>query len=548
MNSQKQYTLSGQIIDVVRQRVFSGYIEVDNGRIRKVKEKAVAESRYILPGFVDAHVHIESSMLPPSEFGRVATVHGTVACVSDPHEIANVLGLEGIQYMIDDGKKIPFKYYFGAPSCVPATPFETSGAVLTAADVERLLRQKEIRYLSEMMNYPGVLKGDQQVLKKLEAARRNKKPVDGHAPGLRGAEAEAYFNAGITTDHECETFEEALDKIRAGMTILIREGSAARNFNALVRLIADYPSQVMLCSDDKHADSLLKGHINDLVIRALAEGIDIFKVLRACTFNPVHHYGLDTGLLQPGDPADFIVINNLSELKILETYINGIKVAENGRSLCHAMNTETPNNFKAFPVNADSFAVKATGRHIKVIRASDGQITTNCFIAHPLIVNGKAISDPVNDILKIAVINRYKAKATPAIGFIQGFGLRCGAIASTVAHDSHNIVVVGADDEAMSAAVNAIVAHKGGIAAANGSEVFILPLPIAGLMSTLDAATVARRYELMDRLAKGWGSDLKTPFMTLSFMSLLVIPKLKLSDRGLFDSERFEFTSLFVEI
>jgi adenine deaminase len=548
MNSQKQFTLSGQIIDVVRQRVFSGYIEVDNGRIKKIKEKAVADSRYILPGFVDAHVHIESSMLPPSEFGRVAAVHGTVACVSDPHEIANVLGMEGVQYMIDDGKKIPFKYYFGAPSCVPATSFETSGASLTAADVERLLRSKDIRYLSEMMNYPGVLSEDPQVMKKLEAARRNKKPVDGHAPGLRGAEAEAYINAGISTDHECETLEEAIEKIRAGMTILIREGSAARNFNALVRLIADYPQQVMLCSDDKHPDSLLKGHINDLVVRALAEGIDVFKVLRACTFNPVKHYGLDTGLLQVGDPADFIVINNLSEVKVLETYINGIKVAEGGRSLCHAMNTETPNNFKATPVTPASFAVKATGRHIRIIEACDGQITTGSFIGHPLIVDGMAVSDISNDILKIAVINRYKAKAVPMVGFIHGFGLRCGALASTVAHDSHNIVVVGADDEAMSSAVNAIVANKGGIAAANGGEVFILPLPIAGLMSTLDAATVARRYELMDRLARGWGADLKTPFMTLSFMSLLVIPKLKISDKGLFDTQRFELTPLFVEI
>lgn len=548
MNAQKQFTLSGQIIDVVRQRVFSGYVEIDNGRIRRIKEKAVTESRYILPGLVDAHVHIESSMLPPSEFGRVAAIHGTVACVSDPHEIANVLGMDGIQYMIDDGRKVPFKFYFGAPSCVPATSFETSGAVISPADVERLLRQKEIRYLSEMMNYPGVLQHDEKVMKKIEAARRNKKPVDGHAPGLRGAEAEAYCQAGITTDHECATIEEAVDKIRAGMSILIREGSAARNFDALVRLIADYPQQVMLCSDDKHPDDLLKGHINDLVIRAMAEGIDVFKVLRACTYNPVKHYGLDTGLLQPGDPADFIIINNLSEFKVLETYVNGIKVAENGRSLCHAMNTETPNNFRASTVTPGSFKVEAAGRHIRVIKVTDGQIATDCFIGHPLIVDGFAVSDTDNDILKIAVINRYKSKAQPAVGFIRGFGLKCGALASTVAHDSHNIVVVGADDVAMSAAVNAIVANKGGIAAANGNEVFILPLPIAGLMSTLDATTVARRYELMDRLAHGWGVELRSPFMTLSFMSLLVIPKLKISDQGLFDSQRFEFSPLFVEI
>lgn len=545
---QKQFTLSGQIIDVVRQRIFPGFVEVENGRIRRIREKMVTDNRYILPGFIDAHVHIESSMLPPSEFGRTASVHGTVACVSDPHEIANVLGLEGVQYMIDDGRKTPFKFYFGAPSCVPATSFETSGAVITAADVERLLRQKDIRYLSEMMNYPGVLNSDEQVVKKLEAARRNKKPVDGHAPGLRGADAEAYAKAGITTDHECETMEEAIDKIRAGMSILIREGSAAKNFDNLVRLIADYPAQVMLCSDDKHPDDLLKGHINDLVTRALATGIDLFKVLRACTFNPVKHYDLDTGLLQPGDPADFIVVNNLAEFKVLETYIGGVKVAECGKSLCHQLKTETPNRFKASAIHASQLKVKAEGRHIRVIKADDGLITTDCFIGHPLVVDGYAVSDTENDILKIAVINRYKEKAKPAIGFIRGFGLKRGALASTVAHDSHNIVVVGADDEAMVSAVNAIVANKGGIAAAQGHEVFILPLPIAGLMSTLDAATVARRYELMDRLASGWGTDLTAPFMTLSFMSLLVIPKLKLSDKGLFDGQRFGFSSLFVEI
>ncbi|HBZ66629.1 MAG TPA: adenine deaminase [Bacteroidales bacterium] len=548
MNLQKQFTLSGQIIDVVRQRVFSGYIEVDNGRIRRIREKSVADNRYILPGFVDAHVHIESSMLPPSEFGRVAAVHGTVACVSDPHEIANVLGVQGVQYMIDDGKRVPFKFYFGAPSCVPATSFETSGAVVTPADVERLLRQKEIRFLSEMMNYPGVLQHDEQVMRKLEAARRNKKPVDGHAPGLRGADAEAYCRAGITTDHECETMEEAIDKLRAGMSILIREGSAAKNFDALVRLIADYPSHVMLCSDDKHPDDLLKGHINELVVRALSAGIDIFKVLRACTYNPVKHYDLDTGLLQPGDPADFIVVNNLAEFKVLETYINGIKVAEGGHSVCHAMNTETPNHFKATEVNRAHFNIPASGRHVRVIQAIDGHITTECFIGHPLIVDGCAVSDTENDILKIAVINRYKARSRPTVGFIRGFGLKSGALASTVAHDSHNIIVVGADDDDMCAAVNAIVANKGGIAAAHGNEVFILPLPIAGLMSTLDAQTVARRYELMDRLARGWGAELKAPFMTLSFMALLVIPKLKISDKGLFDSKQFEFTSLFVEI
>lgn len=548
MIAQKQFTLSGQIIDVVRQRIFPGFIEVENGRIRRIREKMVTDNRYILPGFIDAHVHVESSMLPPSEFGRAASVHGTVACVSDPHEIANVLGLEGIQYMIDDGKKTPFKFYFGAPSCVPATSFETSGAVITAADVERLLRQKEIRYLSEMMNYPGVLNADEQVVKKLEAARRNKKPVDGHAPGLRGADAEAYARSGITTDHECETIDEAIDKIRAGMTILIREGSAARNFDNLMRLIADYPAQVMLCSDDKHPDDLLKGHINELVSRALAAGIDFFKVLRACTFNPVKHYDLDTGLLQAGDPADFIVVNNLAEFKVLETYIGGVKVAECGKSLCHQLKTETPNRFKAQVIHAAQLSVTAEGRHIRVIKAGDGLITTDCFIGHPLVVDGCAVSDIENDILKIAVINRYKEKAKPAIGFISGFGLKRGALASTVAHDSHNIVVVGADDEAMVSAVNAIVANKGGIAAAQGDEVFILPLPIAGLMSTLDAATVARRYELMDRLAKGWGTGLTAPFMTLSFMSLLVIPRLKLSDKGLFDGQRFGFSSLFVEI
>ncbi len=540
------FTISGQLIDLHQQHIYPASIVVKNGIIEHITEVAEADDHYILPGFVDAHVHIESSMLVPTAFARMAVVHGTVATVSDPHEIANVCGKEGVEYMIRNARQSPFKCFFGAPSCVPATSFETAGAVLDAVAVNELLASPDIWYLAEMMNYPGVLNGDPEVMDKIKAAHAKGKPVDGHAPGLRGNDAKHYAHAGISTDHECTVLEEALEKIEYGMHILIREGSAAKNFEALHELFSLHPERVMLCSDDKHPDDLVLGHINRLVMRALEQGHDLFKVLRAACLHPVQHYKLPVGLLRVGDPADFIIIDHPSQLNVLQSYIDGILVAQNGQSLLPAAPAEPINHFKALPVTENIFQVRAdnSAGSLQVIEALDGQLATNSVTVRPKIVDGLVVSCIDTDVLKIAVINRYEPQAKPAIAFIKGFGMKRGAIASTVAHDCHNIIAVGADDECICKAVNAVIDAKGGIAVADLQHVSCMPLPIAGLMTDVDGYETARQYAALDAASKHLGATLHTPFMTLSFMALLVIPSLKLSDKGLFDGQSFRFTPL----
>ena len=541
---QQTFTVSGNIVDVIGKRIFKGSIQVENGLIKKISEGPADQDHYILPGFIDAHIHIESSMLIPSEFARLAVVHGTVATVSDPHEIANVLGIPGVRFMIENGKKVPFKFNFGASSCVPATSFETAGATLGIAEIEELLSMKEIKYLSEMMNYPGVLFGDQVVMSKLKLAEKYGKPVDGHAPGLKGDEAAKYISAGITTDHECFSREEAIDKISHGMKILIREGSAAKNFDELCSLVDEFPEMVMFCSDDKHPDDLAEGHINDLIKRALAKGLDLFNILRSCTFNPINHYNLDAGLLRAGDDADFIIADNLKDFNILGTWVRGIKVAENCKTLIETVKDTPFNNFNINEQLPGSIAVKQRPGRILVQEAYDGQLITGAAEVEPRIEGGYVVSDPERDILKIVVKNRYSE--TPAgIGFIRGLGLKRGAVASCVAHDSHNIVATGADDESITRAVNLIIRNRGGISIVEGDREEVLPLPFAGIMTVEDGYVVAEKYRKMDGLAKSLGSQLRAPFMTLSFMALLVIPQLKLSDKGLFDGKNFGFTDLF---
>ncbi|MCX8011982.1 MAG: adenine deaminase, partial [Desulfobacterota bacterium] len=477
---------------------------------------------------------------------RIAVIHGTVATVSDPHEIANVLGIAGIKYMIDNAQTVPLKFYFGAPSCVPATELETSGASLGAAEVEGLLHLKEIKYLAEMMNFPGVLNHNPEVIKKINAAKKYSKPIDGHAPGLRGKELAHYISAGISTDHECLSKEEAEEKIKFGMKILIREGSAARNFEELISLLPEHYSSLMFCSDDQHPDDLINGHINLLIKKALNYGMDLFKVLKVASVNPVFHYGLEVGLLRKGDPADFIVIDNLKEFNILQTYINGELVAEKGKTLIPFIPAKIVNNFKAKKKTLEDFYLPYQKGKINVIEAIDGQLVTNWLKVFPRIENGNVVSEPENDILKLAVVNRYQA-AKVALGFIKNFGLKRGAIASSVAHDSHNIVAVGVRDEDICDAVNLIIENQGGICTVAGDQKILLPLPIAGLMSNESYPEVARKYTAANQMAKELGSSLKSPFMTLSFMSLPVIPKLKLCDRGLFDSEQFKFIDVFKE-
>ncbi len=542
------FSITGNIVDIAGRNIYPGKVTVENGIIKsieKIIDGNVLPQDYILPGFVDAHVHIESSMIVPSEFARLAVVHGTVATISDPHEIANVCGMQGVEFMISNGMTVPFKFHFGAPSCVPATIFETAGATLNSDDVDQLLQKKEIYYLSEMMNFPGVLHGDEQVMKKIASAKKYNKPVDGHAPGLRGEEAKKYTDAGISTDHECFTAEEALEKLKYGMKILIREGSAAKNFEALIDLMHEHFQLMMFCSDDKHPDSLEAGHINQLCKRAVAKGIDIFKVLQAACLNPVEHYNMNVGTLKKGDPADFIVVEDLTDFKVLKTFINGELVAENGVTRIIADTAAVINYFDCTEIKVSDlkYEVGASSGElskIAVVEALDGQLITNKLKVQPKIVNDEIINDVENDILKIVVVNRYN-KAPVAKGFIKNFGIKNGAIASSVAHDSHNIIAVGSDDESICKAVNLVIKHRGGISCVSADSELVLPLPVAGLMSNEDGYKIAHMYTMIDKAAKELGSTLSAPFMTLSFMALLVIPHLKLSDMGLFDGDRFEF-------
>lgn len=540
--------IAGKIVDIRNKKIFDGEVEFDNGKIISLNPLNPLNSLnplhlpYILPGFIDSHVHVESSMLVPSEFAKLAVVHGTVATISDPHEIANVCGMKGVEYMIENGKTVPFKFHFGAPSCVPATVFETAGAALDANDVDALLQKPEIKYLSEMMNFPGVLFNDTEVMAKIASAKKYNKPVDGHAPGLRGEDAKKYIDAGISTDHECFTAGEALDKLHYGMKILIREGSAAKNFEALIGLMDEQYERMMFCSDDKHPDSLVEGHINQLCARAVAKGIDLFKVLQAACINPVEHYKMDVGTLQIGDDADFIVVEDLINFNVLQTFINGNAVASNGKSFIKTEKANAINQFSCAAKTPADFAVTYKNeKEIFVIEALEGQLITNKLLAAPKVENGNIVSDVANDILKMVVVNRYK-EAPVARSFVKNFGLQQGAIASTVAHDSHNIIAVGVDDESICKAVNLVIKEQGGVSAVSNSSSAVLGLPVAGLMSNEDGYKVAGDYTAIDQMTKKeLGSTLAAPFMTLSFMALLVIPHLKLSDLGLFDGDGFEF-------
>ncbi|MDW7692689.1 adenine deaminase [Flammeovirgaceae bacterium SG7u.111] len=541
----KTNTVSGQFVDLNSREIYPAEVHIAEGKIKSVTKVESAAEQFIIPGFVDAHVHIESSMLTPSEFARLAVVHGTVATVSDPHEIANVLGLKGVEFMIENGSKVPLKFNFGAPSCVPATIFETAGAEIDAEGVRELLEKDEVKYLAEMMNWPGVLHQDPMVMEKIKIAHDLGKPVDGHAPGLKGEQAKQYASVGISTDHECFTKEEALDKLAAGMKILIREGSAAKNFEALIDLMGEHADKLMFCSDDKHPDELAEGHINQLCARAVAKGFDVFDVLIAACENPVKHYKLDVGLLKEGDAADFVLVEDLKNFHVINTYINGELVAENGYANFGSVEAKEINQFDAVPTEPADFVINKTSEELRVIEVLDGELITKKIIAEGKEVEGKLVADTESDLLKIAVLNRY-SPSKPAVAFIKNFGLKTGAIASSVAHDSHNIIAVGTSDEALSEVINLLIEQKGGVAAWTDTVYKLLPLPIAGLLTNADGLEVAEAYASIDLMAKEMGSKLRAPFMSLSFMALLVIPAIKLSDKGLFDAEKFEFIDVNV--
>lgn len=538
-------SISGQIVDVINKTIIKGIVQVEGDKIIRIIPTDDVENQFIVPGLIDAHIHIESSMMLPSEFARYSVTHGTVACVCDPHEIANVSGVDGIDYMINNARQSPMKFYFGAPSCVPSTAFETAGAILDATAVEKLLKRDDIYFLAEMMNYPGVIHKNKEVHSKLLAAQTIGKPIDGHAPGLMGDDLKAYAAGGITTDHECMTLAEAKEKMALGMKVLIREGSAAKNFDDLLPLMTDYAENIMFCSDDKHPDDLIKnGHIDALVRRAVAKGYDVIDILRVCSLNPVHHYKLDIGLLQVNDYADFVIVDNLSDFEIKATYIRGEKVAEDGLPCYPRFEPiELINHFNARKITEDQLMVQSTGEYLKVILVDDGQLLTQSMLCQPKIENDNVVSDIENDILKLVVYNRYQP-STPSVAFIKNIGLKRGALASTVSHDSHNIVAVGTTDAEITMAINKIIDSKGGILASEGDRTSLLSLPVGGLMSEREGALIAKKYEEVDAMAKELGSTLRAPFMTVAFMSLLVIPELKLGDVGLFDGKLFAFTDL----
>ncbi len=544
------FTLRHQMVDLHARTVGPCEVRVRDGRIESITPcNGPVDPGYLVPGFIDAHVHVESSMLPPSEFARAVVVHGTVATVSDPHEIANVLGEAGVEFMLRDGARRNFHFHFGCPSCVPATAFETAGAALDAAAVTRLLADSRIGYLSEMMNWPGVLAGDAQVLAKIAAAKAAGKPVDGHAPQLMGEQARVYAAAGISTDHECVSLDEARGKAALGMHILIREGSAARNFEALWPMLKEAPKQCMFCMDDAHPDVLRVGHINALVARAVAKGVDVFDALRAACVNPVQHYGLKCGLLRAGDSADFALVQDLQAFKVRGTWIRGERVADAGACAWSHLPVEPLNRFRAGTFAADMFRVKAGDAtdtvRVRVIQPTDGELVTGERTERVAVRDGCAeprVGDAA-DVAFITVVNRY-ADAPPGVAFIHGFGLGAGAIAASVAHDCHNVVAVGGTREALAKVVNAVFQARGGLAVHDGNATQVLPLPIAGLMSDQSFAPVAADYQRLTAMAHALGSPLRAPFMTLSFMALLVIPALKLSDQGLFDGRAFRFTEV----
>ncbi len=552
----KRY-IEAHVVDVVSRKIFDARIVIIDGRIAALEQlpcPLAADAPYALPGFVDSHIHIESTLLSPDTFARLAVQQGTVAVVADPHEIANVMGVEGVNYMIESGKRTRFYFHFGAPSGVPATTFETSGAVLDATQVDALLQRDDIYGLAEVMNVPGVLFADPDLMGKLQAARRLHKPIDGHAPAVSGPQIEQYVMQGISTDHECTTLEEAEEKLRLGMKILIREGSAACDFETLAPLLTSHDDSLMFCTDDKYADELEHGHINEIVRRAIGKGLPLWNVLNAACVTPHRHYGLNHGLLQVGDSADFILVDDLVHFNVCSTTIMGCEVYNATRGTLSDIYVNNPipyiepiNNFSAVPVSAADLRVVAPdhGCMMKVIVATEGSLLTDSKLVDPTIDRGEVIPSVDDDVLKLVVVNRYNP-SKPQVAFIQGFGLKCGALASTIAHDSHNVIAIGCSDKEISHAINTLVACKGGLCVCDQQRTTVLPLPIAGLMSDLSYGEVAHRHIRLKNQAAEQGCQMAAPFMTLAFMALPVIPKLKITDLGLFDSTVFSFTDLFV--
>ncbi|MBO5152136.1 MAG: adenine deaminase [Methanobrevibacter sp.] len=565
------------ILDVLTSSVYPARITVEGGIFKQIVpimvdgETKVDVEGLMLPGFIDSHIHIESSALTPAQFAKVAVMHGTTSVVCDPHEIANVSGIDGIEFMIENASTVPFNFYFSAPSCVPATSFETSGAVLNSDEIEYLLQKDEVVALGEMMNFPGVIHGDKEVLKKLELARKYKKPIDGHAPLVSGEDLDKYLEQYIVTDHECSNFQEAIEKKQKGMKIMVRDGSSAKNMEALFDFterinylknqesFGIIPSEVLerrihspifdfIVSDDKNSRDLINGHLNLSVKKAVELGIDIIKAIEMVTINPASHYNLDAGAIVTGARADFIIIDNIIDFNILKTYVAGECVYDGENVLFDAPDVETENRIDAPKKTAQDFDILFDGDEceVNVIECFNGELLTKKATAKLYVDNGKVMPSIYDDVLKISVVERY-GHNNVANAFIKGFGLKKGAIASSIAHDSHNIIVIGYNSEDMAEAVNTVIENKGGIAVVSEDFSDSLPLPIAGLMSNEDAFVVAKKLRQLQKMAYALGCKMDSPFMTMAFMALLVIPSIKISDKGLFDGDNFEFMDVIID-
>ena len=559
------------MLDVITDTFYPARITIEDGKYKEITPIFIDEDTKLdmpglmMPGFIDSHIHIESSMMTPAQFAKVAVRHGTTGVVCDPHEIANVLGIEGIEAMIENAKQVPFNFFFSAPSCVPATPFETSGAVIDSADINYLLKKDEIVGLGEMMNFPGVINGDEEVLKKLKLARIYNKPIDGHAPLLSGEELNKYLKQQIVTDHECSNILEAFEKKVKGMKIMVRDGSSALDMENLFNIEDIYsyiedPSSLgvlfrdifelkiyaplfdFIVSDDKNPNDLLEGHLNKSVKKACELGIDIVKAINMVTINPAYHYNLNCGAIVVGANADFVLVDSIYDLNILETYIGGECVFDGENVLFDAPDVDARNSINATKKSASDFDILYDGDEceVNVIECIDGDLLTKKATAKLKTKDGIVQPDIIQDVLKIAVVERYGGNNV-SNAFIKGFGLKKGAIASSVAHDSHNMIVVGYNSEMMAKAVNEVIDNQGGIAVVSEDFSDSLPLPIAGLMSNEDAEIIAEKLTTLQNMAAALGSNLTSPFMTMAFMALLVIPSLKISDLGLFDGDAFEF-------
>ncbi len=542
--------LKVNFVDFYDKQIYPALINFDEkiNFIKKIDEKC---SNLIIPGLIESHIHIESSMLTPSRFAQVAVTHGTTAIVADPHEIANVLGLDGINFMRDDAKKTPVKIFFTAPSCVPATKFETSGAIIDSEKINLLLEEKDIVALGEMMNFYGVIHSDSEVMKKIKFAHKYKKPVDGHCPKLTGEKLNKYIKAGILTDHECTTLVEAEEKLGKGMKIMIKQGSYAKNLENIYPLAFKNSDFCFLASDDLEADDLLKGHMNLKLKEIVNLGINPFDAIRMSTFNPARHYNLNVGLLKSGDPADFVILNNLRDFNVLETYINGKLVAKDGKALFELPEVKKMNFFDIKQKNVNDFKINSNKKNgvikVHVIGLVENQIITKKLIETLKVDNYEILPDLGKDILRIAVAERY-GNNNLALGFIKGFMLKEGAIASSVAHDSHNIISIGFEKNDITRAINTVIEMRGGLTLVRNNQVLIrIALPIAGLMSDKPAEDIVKKLNRFYLILKALGCTLNSPLMILSFMSLPVVPELKLTDRGLFDVEKFGFINLIKE-